>query len=250
MPQACDIDVATERLYAAFAPYRTRRPIEACPCCVSVEDQRRLLSKPLRDLSVSDLDHYASNAIATWGTVNDFKQFLPRLLELASNGRVNGYLLEIVGLAYKLNYARWSLWPQEERDAISDWFAALWSSLLSNYPSRIRASEFLVAADELGLELHPLVGNSVETGSLAAARHLAQSALSGVWWGSWTRKNIVRAKLYEALISPRTLDAIETAFFDNAEKECAEELAQAADLVCNELQKRTDSAGPDADQSA
>ena len=33
-----------------------------------------------------------------------------------------------------------------------------------------------------------------------------------------TRKNIVRAKLYEALISPRTLDAIEAAFFDNAER--------------------------------
>ena len=211
MPQACDIDVATERLYAAFAPYRTRGPIEACPCCVSVDHQRRLFSKPLRDLSLTDLDHYASNAITTWGTVSDFKQFLPRLFELASDGTVNGYLLEIVGLAYKANYAGWSLWPQEERDAISDWFAALWSSLLCNYPSRILASDFLVSADELGLDLHAFVSNLVEPGSLAAARHLAQSALSGVWWGSWKRKNIVRAKLYEALISPRTLDAIESA---------------------------------------
>jgi hypothetical protein len=82
------------------------------------------------------------------------------------------------------------------------------------------------------------VGKLVGTGSLAAACHLAQSALSGVWWGSWTRKNIVRAKLYDALISPRTLDAIETAFFDNDEKECATELAQAADLVSSELQQR------------
>jgi hypothetical protein len=237
MLQAGNIVFATERLYAAFAAYRSQRPIEACPCCVSLKDQRRLLSKPIPHLSVSDVDHYASNAITTWGTVPDFKQFLPRLLELASIGRTDSYLLDIVSIASKLSYASWSDWPQEERKAISDWFAALWSSLVSIYPSSILASEFLLAADELVLDLQPFIQGLIESGTLPAARHLSQSALSGVWWDSWTRKNIDRPKLYGALITERTLDALETAFFSNLEEKCASELAEGADFVRIELHR-------------
>ena len=248
MQQADSTDMAAERLYAAFAGYRVRHAMEACPCCVTDDDQRRLLSKPLRDLSADDLDLYAYKAMTTWGTVADFKHFLPRLLELASNDTDAG-LLDIVGLADKLCYGHWSEWPQDEREAVADWMAAVWNSLLQTYPSGILASDLLLAADELGLELHPFVDRLFEAGSLAAARHLAQVASSGAWWGSFSRKDVVRAKLYGAVISPRTLEALEAAFFDHAEEECATELAEAADMVRSELQQRTCSPAPDADRN-
>jgi len=48
-----------------------------------------------------------------------------------------------------------------------------------------------------------------------------------------------RAALYEALVSPRTLDTLEAAFFEHVEEACTAELAQAADKVRSELQRRT-----------
>jgi hypothetical protein len=39
---------AIEGLYGAFAPYRRRDAMDACPCCVRREEQDRLARVPLR----------------------------------------------------------------------------------------------------------------------------------------------------------------------------------------------------------
>ena len=85
------------------------------------------------------------------------------------------------------------------------------------------------------LASHELDG--LKASSLSALRHLAEAVSSSVWWNPYKPRDEVRAKLRDALVSPRTLEAVEAAFFDHSEEECATELAEAADKVRNELQQ-------------
>ena len=73
---------AVERLYEVFARYPLITPVTGCPCCTTPADYAMLASKPLRQLTAKDLRKYATKALTTWGDVNDFRHFLPRLFEL------------------------------------------------------------------------------------------------------------------------------------------------------------------------
>lgn len=71
-----------EALYVAFQKYPKPKSMESCPHCGQKSDG--LLVRALRDLQPEDLSEYAHRAISTWGSVADFKYFLPRLMECAS----------------------------------------------------------------------------------------------------------------------------------------------------------------------
>jgi len=53
--------------------------MEGCPCCVSNEDKEKLHTKELRLLEESDISRYAFRALTTWGDIDDFKHYLPRI---------------------------------------------------------------------------------------------------------------------------------------------------------------------------
>lgn len=115
---------AIAELYRVFRPYRVEFPLEACACCVDESHQRVISAKPLEALTSRDLDWYAFKAITTFGTVNDFKHFLPRLLELIAYERDFPINEEIV--FGKLPYASWRDWPMTEQRAIEAYLPALW----------------------------------------------------------------------------------------------------------------------------
>jgi hypothetical protein len=73
---------AVEGLYAAFAAYPLREDTNACACCHSTENEKRLHRKQLRQIGPDDLQQYANDALLVWGDVSDFKHFLPRIFEL------------------------------------------------------------------------------------------------------------------------------------------------------------------------
>jgi hypothetical protein len=74
------IQSAVRDLYKVFAIYPIEDHIDACSHCVSAEDQARIKSKPLQELTEDDLQKYAFKAISTWGNVDDFRAFLPRFV--------------------------------------------------------------------------------------------------------------------------------------------------------------------------
>ena len=82
--------VATVRveveMYAAFAKCRHPRSLDGCPCCTSMEESVRLLSIPLRDVPPERLERYAFKATTTWGSIDDYRFFLPRIFELTRRG--------------------------------------------------------------------------------------------------------------------------------------------------------------------
>lgn len=79
-----ELNEAIERLYSTFGSYPLRDRIDSCPCCRGPQETRHLHTKTLRELSAEDHGLYAFRAMTTVGDVDDFRHFLPRILELVA----------------------------------------------------------------------------------------------------------------------------------------------------------------------
>ena len=97
-----------------------------CPCCVTPEVERLLISTPLAELSSPLLAEYTNSAHG-WDDkiAEDLRYFLPRYFELIALGHVPCQLdLEIC--LRRLSNAAWhEEWPATEAKAIDDFFAAM-----------------------------------------------------------------------------------------------------------------------------
>lgn len=116
-----------EELYQVFAKYRGPLKINGCPCCVSDSAKELIHSKPLRELEEDDLKYYAFKAMTTFGEVNDFKHFLPRIFELTTT---TYFVVDSFVILGKLDYGKWGTWPQTEQQAVQNLFIPWWEQLL------------------------------------------------------------------------------------------------------------------------
>ncbi|MDI1443531.1 hypothetical protein [Polyangium sp. 6x1] len=128
---------ALEALYRTFARYPLRARIVGCPHCVGQKDDAPLHRAPLRALRAADLGSYAFKAMTTWGDVDDYRHFLPRILDLSLD-RPPEPGLEPAQIADKLRYAGWSTWPEDEQKAITEFVMATFQAALAWHPD-IRA---------------------------------------------------------------------------------------------------------------
>jgi hypothetical protein len=137
MPRV-DLEDAVQRLYSAFAGYHVPRVVPGCPCCHTPEELTRITSKPLRDLAWDDLERYASDALLTWGDVDHFKHFLPRIFDLlVLRGALDWPGPEIVFA--KLHYVGWRSWLPEEQQAIEEYLWTGWHQMLGENLSESEA---------------------------------------------------------------------------------------------------------------
>ena len=118
-----EFKIAKEDLYKTFERYPLRSTIEGCPCCVSDSDKSTLHSKQLRDLEDEDISRYAFKAMTTWGDVNDFKHYLPRIFELAASRKLVVDTFVVLG---KLGYGNWKEWETNEQESILNFLKAWW----------------------------------------------------------------------------------------------------------------------------
>ncbi|GAL86123.1 hypothetical protein Hsw_1577 [Sporocytophaga myxococcoides] len=119
-----ELELSIERLYSTFSRYPFRSEIDGCPCCVSESDKEKLHTKKLRSLEEEDLSRYAFKAITTWGDVEDFKHFLPRILELLST---TNFIVNTFVVLGKVNYGNWTSWPGDEQTAIKEFLISWWT---------------------------------------------------------------------------------------------------------------------------
>lgn len=120
-----------EALYETFAAYPLKSSIEGCPCCVSGSDKDKLHTAALRDLTSDNLSRYSNKAMTTWGDTDDFRHFLPRILELVAEGKFDPAALR------KLNYGEWKTWPENEQAAVKDFLLAWWQAQIQNEISAV-----------------------------------------------------------------------------------------------------------------
>jgi hypothetical protein len=133
MEQTAELRDAIEKLYVTFARYPLRENTEACPCCHSEQDERRLHAKSLRKLNANDLREFVQGALHVWGGVEDFKHFLPRIFELAMDNSAEFADTQIA--LGKLRYCEWWNWQESERQVIQRFFGAAWNCALTAEPT-------------------------------------------------------------------------------------------------------------------
>lgn len=138
-----ELEQSIEGLYSAFAGYPLKPRIYGCECCVSPKDDVRIHSKPLRQLDWADLQRFAHKSMSTWGDVDDFKHFLPRLLELLPE--LNSWPICMDRLCPKIYEAGFQDWPEAERLAVDAYFLALWRAVVLTDVVPMNCYEFLSA---------------------------------------------------------------------------------------------------------
>jgi hypothetical protein len=230
---------AIHGLYQAFGSYHVSDHVDGCPCCTSPEDNRRVQSRPLRQLGPADLERFAFKAITTLGTVDDFKHFLPRLLELAAlEGEVGDTPLEVV--LGKLRYGKWNSWPRAERVAIDNYLTALWAHVLAAFPCKPEVDDSLCAIGRVLDDLSPFLQSWRADESAPAARHLADfidvnfNQLSGTGTlqnAFWQELGEQMQSAVDWLMQPQTADAMERAFFRYSTEPFAGDLSLAVERL-------------------
>jgi len=121
-------------------------------------------------LSVDELSGYAGWAMTTVGEVEDYKHFLPRILELA----VSSGVLEPEIVASKLRYGHWQDWPPQEKSALIDVFCEACVQALDEHTDEYDASCWFCGMAKLAIDLQPTMQAWESASSSNAALQLAQ----------------------------------------------------------------------------
>ena len=118
-------------LYEEFGDGPLGRPLNGCEHCADAETLKRWAETPLRQLTAEELESYLYSAMATIGDEDDFKHFIPRLLELVvSDADFLGITFEQVGA--QLTRARWQQWPARQSSTVRIALEELWKTLGAN----------------------------------------------------------------------------------------------------------------------
>lgn len=147
---------AVEVLYRAFA--HRRRP--SCLYASPVKDPAavaKLLAVPLRDVDARAILHYSVSAMTTIGTAEDFAYFLPRILEVATDGPAAG-LADPFIIAGKLELADWRDWSEAEQTAVEDALRSVFVRMRRIDPNEGQAFPWLEAMMRAGVDLRPALG--------------------------------------------------------------------------------------------
>ncbi|MCX5661097.1 MAG: hypothetical protein NTW19_15530 [Planctomycetota bacterium] len=130
-----NLDRCVRDLYDVFAVYPLAKWIEPDGAFPWACDDRPLRASPLAQIPESAFKWYQTKAISSWGGVDDFKHFLPRIFDLIARS-VNGpKLMTLDPIVFvKLHQADWRRWPTREQLVLDAYFDALWLAVLSRRP--------------------------------------------------------------------------------------------------------------------
>ncbi|MBN1500491.1 MAG: hypothetical protein JW982_10055 [Spirochaetes bacterium] len=115
-----EINNSINKLYEIFSNVPRPVKIDACPCCVDKKQIFTLLNKQLREITPDEMSGYASSVFLTAGSENDFRYFLPRILDILINNSGWWPDPEIIGRAMQ-SYG-WNRFTENEQSAISNFF--------------------------------------------------------------------------------------------------------------------------------
>jgi hypothetical protein len=242
---------ALQTLYTQFARYPLKPVIAGCPHCVSGDDNDQLHVRPLRQLTPHDFRRYAFKALTTWGDADDFRHFLPRLLELIAFDDFKSLVnAEIV--TDKLRYAQWQQWDKHEVRAVRDYFIALWKYYLGETPVGVEEpynypdapiGDWLCIIAQAEDDLLPFLTIWHEINSLSSVLHLVQwinrnyflnGSVTNLGNAFWNGRSMQHAQITEWLLRRETVVYLETFFYENPQADYAHAIALAIDNLENQ----------------
>lgn len=145
------VTLALDRSYAAFTGHRIGPAMHVRRDDVTPEEVAAL-AVPVRTVTAEAIDRWLPHAVTTWGTGDDLRALLPRVLELFASGSL---AIAPEALFAKIRRAGAPSWSVEEQAAIDDVVTAVWLATLATWPARVGhpAWRLLAATVELGDEL-------------------------------------------------------------------------------------------------
>ena len=131
-----------ESLYELFNDYKLFGKIDKCPCgCISKEEEQKIYSKPLKELEADDIGFYCGKAMTTWGDEENYKHFIPRIIEIYKKDKANGWI-DLDTIYNKLEYANWETWSIKEQEEINRFVEIDWSELVNKTENEVWLIDF------------------------------------------------------------------------------------------------------------
>ncbi len=216
--------VNTEILYRTFSDYSIPEDLRkrSCECCVNDDEIQILLSKPLNKLSVNEIGHFMRSAISTFGGINDYKHFLPRILELIQNEK-NEVTEDFLDYE-KLNYGKWKTWKIDEIKAISNYFLSLWEKTIINEKISISEIGNILTIVIRYLDVNDLLIIWEQSNSLKSTEFIVDFVLNEIGLNLAINKKVYYTIL-EWLSTEVVLQKIENTFFTVKDKKLANRIS-------------------------
>lgn len=228
---------AVENLYVAFAGVPKPTGIDACPCCLDEDEIRVVLQAPLRDLSADELQSYAASVLYTVGSWDDFRYFLPRLLELASQGALIWPDAELMVKRVSYGLAQGNTLGDAEQAALDSFLCEWWHGTLAQAPDDVALPAEIVLAAVLsaGYDLNGLLRSWKEHPNPNAVWHLAKFikqnitllALGKTMNHHLDNGHEVAFALLQWLTGTEVRQWLETAFFADPDGPAAQDISDA-----------------------
>ncbi|WP_299272132.1 hypothetical protein [uncultured Psychroserpens sp.] len=213
---------AIDHLYDTFKSYTILGNLRdrSCDCCVFDTEIKMLLSKPIKSLDKDDIYHFMTSAMTTFGDVEDYKHFLPRILELvifSADVREDFLTFE------KLDYAKWEGWEAKEIKAIK---SVLECALIQALNENSEHIDGFISLNLLYNDFETLSKILLESDSEKLISNIVDKALTGY-------SQPINERLAELYAHPKILEKIEQHFLNTTHKEEANRLSIAYSLLEN-----------------
>ncbi|WP_273210402.1 hypothetical protein [Runella zeae] len=240
------LKISIKKLYDLFAKYQGLSKLQGSPLYDDLETwNKHLRSKKLRELTDEDLSLFAGKVILTWGDENDYRFFLPRILELTAELKTP---YDIWTLYSRLEDANWKTWNADEQTVINDFTIELWNNLLTDNSKKAEweFKDYFHSISYFYPDFSEILKVWETNDSFASIKHLTnyifeerQHLFDNNYIDSIEKntKNIEQFKTW--LTSDNILKKIENAFYDNEKSEIAERLSWVEQILKNEKKYST-----------
>lgn len=235
MNETSPFDEPVRQLYAAFKSRTLKTQMSGCECCASHSELKHLSFTPLSELDAGELDRYVWHAIGTVGTENDFRHFVPRILELMAGE--NPFQEEVV--AEKLSLAHWTEWTLAEQSAIKRFFDVYWDTTLEKPNWQRTANDAVCVLGGVFEKLQPFLDRWIRCEHVIGLNQLAEFAANEAVNASsgfinqpfWHNRQEQMKQVASWLISAETMKTLEDRWLANPQGSTADALLKTIELI-------------------
>jgi hypothetical protein len=182
MERSIEVVEAISRLYEVFARYPLPAYTDPCLHCHTLEDEAKLHTKPLRELTCEDIRDYVWDALLVWGDEDDFRHFLPRIFDLFVTVPDPDLQISDPEILFgKFRHGNWRSWPEDEQASVEHFLHAIWRMVRDELPvegSCIDVECWLCSISQCEDDLAPYLREWVEDERLSSSLTLASFLLT------------------------------------------------------------------------
>ncbi len=166
--------------YQVFKKYKATLPLDACTaCCLTENQEKELVYLSVHDIPFNLLYDYNTAAKTKKPSIQEFKHFLPRFLELTAEFKFLHHSAELV--LSRFHYYEKGDWTDEEKELLQVFGEEYFSKCLTIYPLPELESidSILIMLWETKIDFKPLLTNWANLQTQESILHFNDLVLRG-----------------------------------------------------------------------